>query len=130
MCLVHEPKHCGMFGPEVNSWLTCLNVVLVSLMSRLIRFENSRLSVPTCLVLSLLVKWKEKLGALPLLTSVSAIRGVNDANLGLVTAPTMLTVRPVPVIDLRRELRVTSRNLLIVCRSRLMCRTDNFDTLW
>lgn len=106
MCLVHEPKHCGMFGPLVKTWLTCLSADRVDLTVCLMLLENSTLCVPRCLLLRDRVSLNEKLGALLLLTSVSAIRGVNLANLGLDTEPTTLTVRPVPVIDLSLLSRV------------------------
>lgn len=113
MCLVHEPKHCGMFGPLVQVDLICLTVVLVMAMVRLLRLENSRLWVCACLWLSLLVSRKAKLGALALLTSVSAMCDDNLDSLGLVMWLTIRTVRRVPEIDVRALLVVSWRNLLM-----------------
>lgn len=76
-----------------------------------------------CLPLSLLVRAKVKLGALPLLTSVSAIREVRFASLGLSTDLTTRTVCRVPLMELSLAPWVTLRNVPMLRRSRLICRT-------
>lgn len=43
ICLVQEPKHCGILGFTVKARLTWVVVVLVTLTVRLVRLENSRL---------------------------------------------------------------------------------------
>lgn len=98
-------------------------VVLVVLTVRLVRFENSTLWVCRCLPLRLLVSANAKLGALPLLTNVSAIREVKLASLGLYTDLTIRTVCRVPLMELSDAPSVTLRNLPMLRRSRLICRT-------